>query len=75
MESQGLLIPQPIALQRANCLGDLVVCAKCEPRLRQREINLRTSTFRFFGWCHLSLACFCDVVQLNSYLLLSNPFC
>ena len=30
---------------------------------------------RFFGWCHLSLACFCDVVQLNSYLLLSNPFC
>ena len=25
----------------------------CEPRLRQREINGRTSSFRFFAWCHL----------------------
>ena len=51
LRSQGLLIPQPIALQRANCLWEFVCLCS-----------------RFFGWCHLSLACFCDVVQLNSYL-------
>ena len=42
-ESQCLLVPQPIALQRANCLGDLFVCANLV------YVNVR----RIFGWCHL----------------------
>ena len=49
-ERQCLLVPQPIALQRANFLGDLFVC----------EILWLVS--------FVSLACFCNVVQLNSYL-------
>ena len=40
----------------------------CESRLRQRETNLRTFNLQIFWLCHLSLACFCNVVQLNSYL-------
>ena len=52
LPSQGL-VPQPIALQRANFYGNFVCLCS-----------------RFFGWCHLSLACFCDVI-----CLLSNPFC
>ena len=42
----------------------------CEPRLRQRETNLRTFNLQIL-WLvsFVSLACFCNVVQLNSYLL------
>ena len=41
----------------------------CEPRLRQGEMNLRTFNPQIL-WLvpFVSLACFCNVVQLNSYL-------